>query len=276
MHYQIGDFSKISKISPRMLRYLDKEGLLKPSEVLENGYRSYNDKDLYRAAEITRLKRYRFTYSEIKTIMAQGLAQDKKILKKQLSKLKCEVEDTDVLVNELACELKREPMHYCNLYEISVGKCKEKWQLIQEKTLKTSELDTYLEQMTQLAIQLEVQLAGLYSLSFLQSAQQQFQVEDFGDEETLIFIRWQQPIQSPVQLESFTCKLQAEWIILSTKHYGPYESIFVAYQALFTYAELEGFIIVSDFEEIYLLDASHTNNPNAYLTEVQVVVEKKA
>lgn len=275
MYYQIGDFSKICKISPRMLRYLDKEGILKPSEVLENGYRLYNDDDLYRAAEIMRLKHYRFTYSEISDLLEQGLAQDKKVLKKQLKRLMSEVEDTEALVKELERTLNAKPMHYNNLYEISVSYCKEKWQLTQEKFVTTAELDAYLEEMTQVIAALEVPLAGLYSLSFLQSNEQKATGEVDDTAEERVHIRWQQPITAFVQKEPFICLHQPACTVLSTKHYGSYETLFTAYQALYAYTMLNNYVLLGDFEEIYLLDASHTNIPNDFITELQVRVEKK-
>ena len=35
----IGDFSRLSRITPRMLRHYDALGLLRPEEVGDNGYR---------------------------------------------------------------------------------------------------------------------------------------------------------------------------------------------------------------------------------------------
>ena len=37
----IGDFSRLSRITPRMLRHYDALGLLRPEEVGDNGYRYY-------------------------------------------------------------------------------------------------------------------------------------------------------------------------------------------------------------------------------------------
>ena len=42
----IGDFSRLSRITPRMLRHYDALGLLRPEEVGDNGYRYYRQEQL--------------------------------------------------------------------------------------------------------------------------------------------------------------------------------------------------------------------------------------
>ena len=44
-YYKTGQFAKLSNVSERTIRYYDKIGLLKPSFVMENGYRQYGDLD---------------------------------------------------------------------------------------------------------------------------------------------------------------------------------------------------------------------------------------
>ncbi len=68
--FAIGKFSRLCKMSARMLRYYDKEGLLKPEHTDEiNGYRYYGNDQLERALLIKKLKEYKFSLLEIKTIL---------------------------------------------------------------------------------------------------------------------------------------------------------------------------------------------------------------
>lgn len=65
----IGEFSKISHLTLKTLRYYDKIGLLKPACTdATSGYRYYNVSQLETALLITRLKNYLFTLEEIKVI----------------------------------------------------------------------------------------------------------------------------------------------------------------------------------------------------------------
>lgn len=62
----IGEFSKLSHISARMLRHYDKIGLLRPSHTGEkNGYRYYDSAQLHTLLDIERLKGYGFMLAEI-------------------------------------------------------------------------------------------------------------------------------------------------------------------------------------------------------------------
>lgn len=68
---KIGDFSKLSCISVRMLRYYDKQNILKPSCVDEyTGYRFYNAKQLEEASIILKLRSLKFSIAEIKNILS--------------------------------------------------------------------------------------------------------------------------------------------------------------------------------------------------------------
>ena len=54
---KIGDFSKLSRVSIRMLRHYDDIGLLKPAEIDEfTGYRYYHEQQLFAVGRITALK----------------------------------------------------------------------------------------------------------------------------------------------------------------------------------------------------------------------------
>ena len=61
----IGDFSRLSRVTPRMLRHYDALGLLRPEEVGENGYRYYRQEQLSDLVKIQWLKGYGFSLGEI-------------------------------------------------------------------------------------------------------------------------------------------------------------------------------------------------------------------
>lgn len=63
--YKTGQFAKLANVSERTIRYYDKIGLLKPSFVMENGYRQYSDLDLLKLQKILSLKHLGFSIEEI-------------------------------------------------------------------------------------------------------------------------------------------------------------------------------------------------------------------
>ena len=68
----IGEFSKISRVSAKTLRYYDQIGLLKPGYVSrESGYRYYEVSQLRDMLLISRLKQYQFSLPEIAAVIAK-------------------------------------------------------------------------------------------------------------------------------------------------------------------------------------------------------------
>ena len=66
----IGEFSRLGRVSPRMLRHYDALGLLCPEIVGENGYRYYRQEQLGPLLQIKRLQSYGFSLAEIKELLA--------------------------------------------------------------------------------------------------------------------------------------------------------------------------------------------------------------
>lgn len=63
--YSTGQFAKLANVTERTIRYYDKIGLLKPSFVMENGYRKYTKSDLLKLQKILSLKHMGFSLEEI-------------------------------------------------------------------------------------------------------------------------------------------------------------------------------------------------------------------
>lgn len=64
-YFSTGQFSKLANVTERTIRYYDKIGLLKPSFVMENGYRKYTQSDLLKLQKILSLKHMGFSLDEI-------------------------------------------------------------------------------------------------------------------------------------------------------------------------------------------------------------------
>lgn len=89
--FKIGDFSRLAKISVRMLRYYDELGLLKPAEVDRfTGYRFYTSKQISRLNSIIRLKDMGFNVSEIAAVLNES---DDAMLIAMLRSKKNQIED---------------------------------------------------------------------------------------------------------------------------------------------------------------------------------------
>lgn len=72
--YTIGEFSMLSSISKKTLRYYDEIGLLNPAELnSENGYRLYSKEQLKRSNTILHYKMLGFSLKEIKTVLEHNM-----------------------------------------------------------------------------------------------------------------------------------------------------------------------------------------------------------
>ena len=71
---KIGEFSKLSRVSVRMLRHYDQKGLLTPSEIDQmTGYRYYSENQLSQVFRITALKDLGFSLAAIREILTKEL-----------------------------------------------------------------------------------------------------------------------------------------------------------------------------------------------------------
>lgn len=80
-YYTTGQFAKMAGVTLRTIRYYDKIGLLKPSYILENGYRQYCNKDLITLQKILALKELGFSLEEIYPLIIDN---DKESFKESL------------------------------------------------------------------------------------------------------------------------------------------------------------------------------------------------
>lgn len=75
-YYTTGEFARMAHVTIRTIRYYDRQGLLKPSKVCENGYRMYSDEDFLRLQKILSLKYLGFSLKEIAGMTINDANQD--------------------------------------------------------------------------------------------------------------------------------------------------------------------------------------------------------
>ena len=94
---KIGDFSRLSRISVRMLRHYDEIGLLKPAVTDElTGYRYYREDQLFVTGRITALKDMGFSLADIVRIL--DLKDDRDAIDTYLIRKQKELMQTSDLV----------------------------------------------------------------------------------------------------------------------------------------------------------------------------------
>ncbi|GMK40197.1 MerR family transcriptional regulator [Paenibacillus sp. CCS19] len=69
MYYKVKEVAKLAGISVRTLHHYDEIGLLKPSEVGDNGYRRYSEEDLERLQQVLFFKEMDLPLQEVRLIL---------------------------------------------------------------------------------------------------------------------------------------------------------------------------------------------------------------
>ena len=103
--YKIGEFSKLAKTTVKTLRYYEKQQLLMPSFVDDNGYRYYQTADLMQLAHVVSLRQVGFSIGEIKEIMSGNnfelsLTEKRKQLENDLTEYKLKISKINYLLGD--------------------------------------------------------------------------------------------------------------------------------------------------------------------------------
>jgi len=103
----IGEFSRLSRVSPRMLRHYDALGLLRPEAVGENGYRYYRQEQLSSLVRIQWLKGCGFSLQEIGPLLALEDSQLLPYLRQRRLTLCQELLERQALLRRLEADILR-------------------------------------------------------------------------------------------------------------------------------------------------------------------------
>ena len=106
MGFRIKEVSDMSGVSIRMLRHYDKTGLLKPDDILENGYRDYSKENLDRLQRIMYLKELDFSIPDMLMILEGTECDIAEALRGQEELLVEKKERLEGIINLIRCSLK--------------------------------------------------------------------------------------------------------------------------------------------------------------------------
>ncbi len=107
--FKIGDFSKLSRVSIRMLRYYDDIGLFKPAEVDDfTGYRYYAASQIKRISMIVSLRDMGFNVGDIALALNEpSKAQYQQLLRQKKAEITHEIVQRESILRRLDIAIKR-------------------------------------------------------------------------------------------------------------------------------------------------------------------------
>lgn len=258
--YKISQFSKISGLTIKALRYYDNEGLLVPSKRNNvNQYRYYGDEELKIAELIKLLRSLDFSIAEIReTINLIETEEDLSyILTEKIEQIKLNISKEKELSRRINSYINDiESLEKRIDYPICIVDIEEQLVASIRFTGQYTELDKY--------------VPLLYKSVKNQNNGKHFNCyydEDYTENADIELCL---PIKTNIQSEDITIKKLPKIRAIKTTHYGSYDTLKYAYKALIDYANQHQIKIITPSREIYIKGPGKIfkGNPVNYVTEI--------
>ena len=267
--FKIGDFSKLSQVSIKTLRYYDEIGLLRPSEIDRfTGYRYYTASQLSRLNRILLLKDLGLSLDQIGRLLESDLppAQLRGMLKLRQSEIERSIEEEEARLARVEALLT----------------------YIEQENVNMSQYDVVIKKVA------PVRIASIRDVVANYGAQGELWGElgaylaqhnvkpvapcltidhNEGYKERDVDLEVCEVIDAPLAANSrvHVYDLPAVEQMACTVHHGPFPQLSQGYQALMQWAEANGYRFIGSSREVYLqVESDEASN----VAEIQIPVEK--
>jgi len=270
---KIGEFSRLSRVPVKTLRYYDDVGLLKAAEVDPfTGYRYYAVTQLPRLYRVLALKDLGFSLQEIAELLAGELsaAEMRGILKAKRLELEGRAREEQERLARVEARLRlieQEDMPAMASQDVVIKKV----DAVRAATLRDI-IPSYPEQghlWKELMAHVKEHGAKPSGPSFTLYHDECYREKDV-DAEACQPVTGELPETDRVKYRDVPGAETMACLV----HKGPYDGLPGAYQVLTKWIEANGYRIVGPDREVYLEGAWATDDPNEYVTEIMFPVEK--
>jgi DNA-binding transcriptional MerR regulator len=268
---KIGDFSKLARVSIRMLRHYDEIGLLKPDSIDKfTSYRYYSAGQLPVANRINALKNMGFSLAAISEIMTQYHDPDqlRKYLQIKLAEVKEQAEQARERLRLIETTIKRlEKDDTVMKYDVMLKVIPGRYVASLRKIIPTYQDESVLwNQMSQEA-GCALQMANpCYSLAVF---------HDEGYKESDVDVEIQIAVQGKYEnTENVIFKTVKPIEVASATYKGSYDQITEVNEAVAAWGADNGYEYNGAMFCIYHVSPGHDPNPNNWVTEVCYPVKK--
>ncbi len=261
---KIGEFSKLSQMTVKALRFYEKEGLLIPASVDEwTGYRFYKTEQLTTAAKIKSYRQLDLSIEEIKAIFKGKNAR--KILEEKADSLFNQQKEIQVRLSIINHILEKNSMKY----QVTIKEIPEMTVYYSEKRLaKIEDKMTFIPACGEEAKKLNPQL---------KCAEPAYEFVEYLDDsyrETDVLIRHSEAVtEFGTENENIKFRKVPAVKVLSIFHKGAYDEIGEAYAFIMKYAEENGYKVTGLSRECYIDGIWNKESVEDWLTEVQLPIE---
>lgn len=271
---KIGDFSILSRVPIKTLRYYDELDLLKPVHVDPyTGYRYYSAAQLFTLNRILALKDLGIPLEQIKKLIQNGLpaGQMVGILHQRQVELEQELEENQARLERLNVRLRQfEQEDMMSTFDVVIKSVPPVRVVSRRGMVPTYPAQGKLWEELEAAMQ----KAGIRATGPCFTLDHDEEYKD-GDHDLEVCEQVDERASLPAPFETKT--LPAEELMASHIHRGAFNTLTGAYQQMLAWLEQNGYQVCGMGREIYIDLAgdheSRQDNPN-YVTEIQFPVKK--
>ena len=268
--FSIGEFSKITGLSIKTLRFYHEKELIIPSSVDTNsGYRYYDNNNIEKARIVTYLRRMEFSIREIKEILdnyddqadiIEYLERHRKIIEAKIRQHQNIIITLDKIIrNEKEAIMTMENSKF-EIIEKEIEPI-----LVAGIRMKGKYSDCS-KGFAKLGKNFGSQISGKPLCLYYDREYR----EDDADFEPCF------PIRKEKQCEGFSVRQLPGGQCVSLLHKGPYEQLGRSYAKILEYTKSKAYEIQSPTREIYIKGPGmiFKGNPKKYLTEIQMLIKQ--
>lgn len=265
--YKISDFSKITKLTVKSLRYYDEEGILIPSfRNKENAYRYYSEADFEKARLIYLLRSLEFSIAEIKEVLNHcGSEADLAFfLEEKQNQIQERIHKEQELIHRIG--LHKNPRKQEAL--------KMEYQVVRKEL--TPILAASIRYMGSYQ-DVGDYIGKIYKEIKGNSAGAPFNLYYDSDYQEKADIELCVPVKKMISSNAVNVRRLPGEKVISTIHKGSYPALGMAYKTLLDYAQENHLTLKTPSRELYLKGPGmiFKGNENHYLTEVMIPYEEE-
>ena len=260
--YQIGEFSKMTKLTVKTLRYYDEAGILTPSCREESGYRLYSDTDYEKAKLIVLLRGFDFSIAELRDIMEHYENRDdlRYYLAEKKVQIEARIRDCRSLMRQMDAYLSLPKQEENSMnYKVEIRKLEPV--LIASVRFQGRYEDTG-KYVARLFGAVKSRAAGAPFNLYYDGEYR----ENDADIEVCV------PVREPVSAAGIESRRLPAMEVIVTTHVGPYDKLGDAYKAVNDFAAENHLEMKTPSRETYVKGPGmiFKGNPNKYQTEIAV------
>jgi DNA-binding transcriptional MerR regulator len=281
--FKIGEFSRLSRVSVRMLRHYDQLGLLTPSQTDPfTSYRYYSAEQLPRLNRILALRDLGFSLEQIAGMLGDDLSSDQLLgmLKLKRAEIEQQVQLENARLARLEARIRQ--MHRSlkqGAYDVILREVEP------ELVATYREVAADDDRIQQMFDMLETYVAGFDQARadrppFTIYYDDEYREQDI-DAEVAVPLRHPIPDDESIRVRQTPRLVQMACVV----HLGGYATIYQSYNALLGWIETNNYQMVGPIREVYIRYGADglnfalpqtylENDSNQYVTELQLAVEK--